>query len=85
MSEVFFLLFLQGIQRVFGVSLEKLSPCPDKTETLKLYFKISISKSFYILVLLLDKLGLGIYLDWSTVFSVSVLWVDFDLSIYLTL
>ena len=28
---VFFLLFLRVIRRVSGVSLDKLSPCPDKT------------------------------------------------------
>ena len=37
------------------------------------------------MVLLLDKLVLGIYPDLSTVFSVSVLWVDFNLYIDLTL
>ena len=40
---------------------------------------------FSILVILLDKLVLGIFLDLSTVFSVSVLWLDLDLSNDLTL
>ena len=72
-SVVLFILFLIGIQRVSGVTLDKLSPCPDKTETLKFFLWISISEGFSILVLLLDKLVLGIVLDLSTVFSVSVL------------
>ena len=72
-SGVLFILFLQGIQRISCVTLDKLSPFPDKTETLKSSLWISISEDFYILVLLLDKLVLGIYLDLSTVFSVSVL------------
>ena len=29
-SVVFFLLFLQGIQKLSGVTLAKSSPCPDK-------------------------------------------------------
>ena len=77
-SEVFFLLFLQAIRRVSGVTLDKFSPCPDRTERIKLSLWISISEGFSILVLLLDKLVLGIVLDLSTVFSVSVLWVDHD-------
>ena len=72
-SEVFFLLSLPGILCWSGVTLDKLSSCPDKTETLKLYFQISISEGFSILVLLLDKLVLGIDLDLSTVFYVSVI------------
>ena len=75
-SGVFFLLFLRVIQRVSGVTLDKLSPCPDKTETLKLSLWISISGGGSILVFLLDKLVLGIFLDLSTLFSVSFIWVD---------
>ena len=84
-SEVFFLLLLWGIRCWSCVTLDKVSPCPEKTETLKLSSKISISESFYILVLLLDKLVLGIDLDLSAVFSVSIIWVDLDLYIDLTL
>ena len=46
---------------------------------------IYIAVGFYILVLILDKLFLGIDLDLSTVFNVSVLLADLDLSIDLTL
>ena len=46
---------------------------------------IYIAVGFYILVLILDKLFLGIDLDLSTVFYVSVLLADLDLSIDLTL
>ena len=84
MSGVFFLLFLRGIQRISGVTLDEIYPCPGKTETLKLSLWISISKGFSILVLLLDKIFLITDLDLSTVLSVSVLWVDLDLSITLT-
>ena len=48
----FFLLFLPLIQRVSIFSLNKLSPFPDKTETLKLYFQICISEGFSILFVL---------------------------------
>ena len=58
---------------------------PDKTETLKLSLWISIPEVFPILVLILDKLVLGIYLDLFTLFSMSVFFVDLDLSIDLTL
>ena len=87
-SEVFFILFLQGICCWSGVTLDKLSPCPDKTETLKLSLQISIYLGFSILVLLLDKKVLEIDPDLATVFtvfSVPVLWVDLDLSNNLTL
>ena len=83
--EFFFLLLLRGIRRVSGVSLDKLSPCPDKIETLKVSFQIFISEGFSILVLLLDKLVLTIDLDLSNVFSVSVFWLNLDLSIDLNL
>ena len=79
-SGFFFRLFLRGIRRVSGVTLDKLSPCPDKTETLKFSFQMSISEGFSILLLLLDKLFIGIDLDLFTVFSVSVIWVDLDVS-----
>ena len=73
MSEAFFILFLRGIQRVSVVTLGKLSPCPDKTETLKLSLQIYIFKGFSIMVLLLDKLILGIDPNLFTVVYVSVL------------
>ena len=76
---------LSGIQRISGVTLDKISPCPDKTETLKLSLWISISEGFSILALLLDKLVLGKDLDLYTMFSVSVIWVDLNLYIDLTL
>ena len=84
-SEFFFLLFLRRIFFWSGVTLDKLSPCTEKTETLKLSLKISISEGFYILVILLDKIVLEIDLDLFNVFSVSVLWVELYLSIDLTL
>ena len=52
-SGVFFLLFLRGIRRVSDVSLDRLSPCTEKLETLKLSLWIFISEGFSILVLLL--------------------------------
>ena len=67
-SGVFFILFLRGIQRISGVTLDKLSPFPNKIETLKLSLWISISEGFSILVLLLDKSEFGIEPDLSTVF-----------------
>ena len=42
---------------------------------------ISISVGFTILVLILDKLVPIIDPDWSTMLSVSAIWVDLDLSI----
>ena len=83
-SEVFFLLFLQGIQKISGVTLDKLSLCLDKIETIKLSLQISISEGFYSPLLLLNKSVLGIDLDLFTVFYVSVLWVELDLSNDLT-
>ena len=72
-SGSFFLLLLLVILIISGDTLYKLSPCPDKTEALKLSLWISISEGLSIPVLLLDKLVLGIDLRLSTVFSVSVL------------
>ena len=83
-SEVFFFLFLWCIQIVSIVTLDKPSPCPDKIETLKFSLKMSISEGSSILLLLLDKLVLGIDLNLFTVFSVSVIWVDLDLYIDLS-
>ena len=54
LTEVFFLLFLRVIWRVSSVSLDKISPCPDKPETLKLSLWMCIYESFSILVLLLE-------------------------------
>ena len=84
-SGVLFLLFLRGIWRISGDTLDKLSLCAEKTETLKLSLWISIYEEFYILILLWDKLLLGIDFDLSTVFSVSVFFADLYLSIDLTL
>ena len=50
-SGFLFLLFLRGIQRVSGVTPDKIYPCTYKSETLKLSLGISISEAFYILVL----------------------------------
>ena len=80
-SEVFFLLFLQGIQIVYGVTLDKLSPCPDTTKTPKFSLQISISGRFPVMLLLLDKLVILIDLGLFTMFSVSAILVDLDLSI----
>ena len=68
MPGIFFIVFLRGIKRISDDTLDKLSPCPGKTETLKLSLWISISEGFSILLLLLDELFLGIDLDLSTVF-----------------
>ena len=46
--------------------------------------QVSTYEGFSILVLSLDKLVFGIDLDLFTVFSMSVLWVDLDLSNDLT-
>ena len=70
MSGVSFLVLLQGIRRVSSVTLDKISPYPDKTETLKLSLQTSLSEGFYNMVLLLDKIVLEIELD---LFSVSIL------------
>ena len=80
MSEASFILLLQGIRYWYDVNLNKISLCPDKTETLQSSMKISISECFSVLVLLLDKLVLEIDLDLFTVFSVSVIWLEPDLS-----
>ena len=45
-SGVSFILFFKGIQRVSGVTIDKLFPCTDKTETLKLSLWISIYEGF---------------------------------------
>ena len=82
---VFLILFLRGRQKISGDTLDKISPCLDKTETLKLSLWISTSEVFSILVLLLDKFVFGIDLDLFNVFYVSVIWVNLDLSIDLTL
>ena len=82
-SEVFFLLFLQGIPCLFGYSLDTLAPCPDIIERLELPLLISISLGCSILVLLSEKLADEIDLYLFSVFnvsSVSVIWVDLDLS-----
>ena len=82
--EFFFLLFLRGIQRVSGFSLDKKFPCPEKPETIKLSLWIFISEGFSMLVLLLEWFDLGIDLDSYTVFYVSVIWIDLDSSNDLT-
>ena len=71
MSEFLFLLFLQGICFLYGVTLDTLYPCLDIQERLELSFLISISLGFYILVLLSDKLADDIDLDLFTGFTVS--------------
>ena len=73
MSGVFFLLFLQVIRCLFGVTLARLSPCLDKSETYLLSFSIFIYEGFSMWKLLLDKLFLGVDLDLYIVLSVSVL------------
>ena len=83
LSEVLFILFLQGISYWSGFTTNIFSPCPEKTERLELSLQISIYVGFYILLILLYKLVLGIYLDLFNVFNefyVSVIWVDPDLS-----
>ena len=50
-SEVFFLLLFRGIRCWYQVTLNTLSPCPDKTEIPKSSLLISISDGFSILVL----------------------------------
>ena len=71
MSKVFFLLFLQWISCLSGVTLDTLAPCPDIPERLGLSFLMSISLGFSILVILSDKLADEIYLYLFTYFNVS--------------
>ena len=71
MSGVLSLLFLQGIRILSGVILARSYLCPDKIEKIPLSLKVSISVGFYILLLLLDKLVLGVDLDLSIELSVS--------------
>ena len=83
MSELFFILFLQGIRCLSGDSLDTLDPCPEIPERLGLYFLIYISLGFSILVLLSEELADEIDLDLFSFFTVryiSVLWLDLDLS-----
>ena len=75
----FSLLFLPGIHFLYGVTPDTLSTCSDKTETPKLSLQISTYEGFPILVILLDIVPeLDLYL--FTVFSVSFLLIDLDLS-----
>ena len=69
-SEVLFLLFLRVIRCWYGVTLDKLSSCPDKTERLEFSLQTYIYVGFSILVILLDKLVLEIDLALFTVFNV---------------
>ena len=62
MSGVFFLLLLRGIQRVSGVSLDKISSCPYKPETVQLSLWIYIS----------DLSGQGEYLAGITPYTISI-------------
>ena len=71
-SGVFFFLFFRWIQRISGVKPAKSSPYKEKSEKYLLSLRISISMGFSIPVLVLDKLVTGIYLDLSTVLTVSV-------------
>ena len=85
---VFFLLLLQVIRCWSGVTVDKFYPCPDKTEIPKSSLLISISEGFSVLVLFSDKLGIEIdshLFTLLTVFSASVIWVDLDLSNYVSL
>ena len=77
MSGVILLLFLRGIQRISGVIPAKSSPGKDKPERSLLSLTIYIYVSF--------KLFPEIDLDLSTVLTASVLRVDLDLYIDLTL
>ena len=63
MSEVFFILFLQVIRCLSGVTCGTLSPCPDITERPGLSFLIYISLGFSILLILSEKLADEIDLD----------------------
>ena len=81
--EVLFLLLLRVIRCLSGVTLDTLYPRPDIPEILELSFLISIFLGFSVLVLLSDKMAHEIDLYLFTNFnvsSVSVLWVDLDLS-----
>ena len=73
LSGRFFLSFLRGIWISSVVQIAKLSSCLDKIETLKLSLWIFISEDFSILVLLLDKLFIGVDLDLYIEVSVLVL------------
>ena len=79
-----FLKFLWIIGCLFGDSLVTIDTCTDISERLGFSFLISISLVFYTLLPVSDNLADEIYLYLFTDFivsSVSVLWVDFDLSI----
>ena len=68
-SQVLFILFLQGLCCWSGVTLDKISLCPDKTEILKWSFLITI---FF--VIFPDKLVLEIDIIFH--FFQFVLWVS---------
>ena len=82
-SEVFFILFLQWIRCLSGITIDTLHPCIDMRERLALSYLISIPFGLFLLVILSDKLADEIYLDLLTDFNVSsvlFIWVDLDLS-----
>ena len=82
-SEVLFILFLQWIRCLSGVTLDKLSPRPDTPERRELSLLTSISLGFLFLVIFSDKLADEIYLDLLTDSTVSyslVFLVYLDLS-----
>ena len=53
-----------------GVTLDKLSPCPDIPERLEFSLRTSISLGFSILILFSDKLAEKIDLELPTYFTV---------------
>ena len=73
LSGVFFIPFSQGILCLCGVTIAKLYPCLEKSETSLLSPWIFISEGRYIWVLLLDKLVTGIDPDLSALSTVSFL------------
>ena len=82
-SEVFFLLSLQGIYCLSGDTVNTLATCLDIVERLGLSLLTFIYFSCPILVLLSDKLSDEIDLDLFIVFTMyylSVLWEALDLS-----
>ena len=76
---------MRGKKNKSGVIPDKISPGKYKLEAYLLSLTISIAVGFSIPILILKEQVCGIDLNLSTVFSVSVLQVDLDLSIDLIL
>ena len=82
-SEFLFIIFLRGLRCLSGVTLDKISPCLNIPKSLELSLLTSLFWGFSILVLfsdnLTDEIDLYLLTDF-TVSSVSVIWLDLNLS-----